>query len=122
MFVRPFGLRSSQCQDLSTDSTVICTSKEQTAGTAPQISITYEYAESSEPVEITHDGGDSVEAGDRLIETDGGTVPWEDSDGTVTEDDSTAVDASSGTTVRVVWVGEEETRVLAEPDDALNAG
>lgn len=87
---------------------------EQTAGTAPQMSIVYEYDESSESVEITHDGGDSVEAGDLLIETDDGTVPWEDSDGTVTAGDSTVVDASDGTTVRVVWVGEEETRVLAE--------
>lgn len=87
---------------------------EPAAQASPQLSVAFDYDDSTETVEIIHDGGDSVEAADLLIETEDGTFGWEDPDGTVSAGDSTVVDASPGTKVQVVWVGGEETTVLAE--------
>ena len=84
------------------------------AATSPQISVAVDYDASTETAEVIHEGGDSIEADSLLVETDAGTFEWEDGDGTVTAGDSTTVDASAGTTVRVVWVGGEESAVLAE--------
>lgn len=79
---------------------------------SPQISMSQDYDASSEAVEITHEGGDSVDADKLRIETDERTFEWEDEDGTVEPGDSTVVDASPGTTVRVIWNSGAESMVL----------
>lgn len=78
----------------------------------PQASMAGDYDASSEMLEITHDGGDAIEAAALRIETDDGTIDWNDQDGEVTAGDSTTVEATPGTTVRVVWVGDEESSTL----------
>lgn len=86
---------------------------EEAGATAPQISFATDYDAGSETAEITHDGGDSVEAGDLRIETDDGTVAWDAGDGSVDPGDSTTVDASPGSTVSIVWSSGGESMVLS---------
>lgn len=85
---------------------------DQAVATTPQLSIDAEYDASSEVAEITHEGGDTVEAANLQIKTDDRTFEWEDEDGAVTAGDSVVIDVSQGTEVRVVWTGEGESVVM----------
>ena len=85
----------------------------------PQVSFAFDYDSGSETLEITHQGGDSVqgsdlrvavEAGDRTVES-----PFE---GEVTAGDRVTVEAPSDATVQIVWAPSDGSRrsVLAEWD------
>lgn len=82
--------------------------------TTPTASFAFEHDVPNETAEITHDGGDSIPADELSVETDEGTVGWDDEDGTVTVGDSVVVDAARGTTIRVVWSDGSESMVLAQ--------
>lgn len=63
---------------------------------------------------ITHEGGDTLDAGNVVIIHDGGETDWTSTDGEVTAGDSNSVSAGAGTTVKVVWEGDNgDTATLA---------
>jgi hypothetical protein len=76
---------------------------------APQVAFAFEYDGDTGRVTVTHEGGDSVAAGELMLayESDGTRIEerWRDDDGTVQAGDSVttrrAVD--SGNRLRVVW-------------------
>lgn len=82
------------------------------ASTSPQMAFSADYDASNETAEIIHEGGHSVESAELLIKTADRTFEWEDQDEKVSAGDSTVIEVSPDTTVRVVWTGEEESTVL----------
>lgn len=85
---------------------------ESTGTASPEVDFTGEYDASSETFEITHQGGESVQAATLTVEAGDRTSQWADEDSSVTAGDSMVVDATSGTTVRVVWDDGTESMVL----------
>jgi FlaG/FlaF family flagellin (archaellin) len=82
---------------------------------APQVSMDFEYDDTTEAVTVTHAGGDSIDAAALTVVVDGQQFAWNgtDADGRVSAGSSTTVSAQRGATVRVVWA-DESTETLAE--------
>lgn len=79
---------------------------------SPQASFAAEYDAGDETVDVTHDGGDAIRATALTVEVGDRAHQWEDDDGSVTAGDSMVVEATPGTTVRVVWTDGDESTVL----------
>lgn len=70
----------------------------------PQAQFDYRTTDGGETLEITHEGGQSIDVGNLHLVVDGETRSWEGADdGRVDVGDSTTTGASSGATVKIVW-------------------
>lgn len=85
------------------------------ADTTPQASFSFDIEESGEAAvwTITHDGGDTIQASNLVINVDGNSIQWGGSDEDVTAGDSKTVDAHLNSEIRVIYQGEEESATLA---------
>jgi len=86
------------------------------AASAPQASWEFDYTAtnaSSGELAITHDGGEAVDASRLTIEVDYAQYQWKDGDGSVTNGDSTTVEAGPDDAVTLLWERNEETRIMA---------
>lgn len=84
---------------------------------APQVSFAFDYASESETLEITHQGGDSVQGSDLRVVVEAGERTVESPfEGKVTAGDRVTVEVPSGATVQIVWASSDGSRrsVLAE--------
>jgi len=85
------------------------------AAATPQVAFEFDADASAETVTITHDGGDSIDASQLLVEVGDQETVWDATDGEVSPGDTTTVAAQSGQTIRLIWNGQERT-VLAAYD------
>lgn len=82
----------------------------------PQAQFTFDYADGSGQVTVTHAGGDSIQADSLVVEVDGdrrGT--WADLGGHDTVEAGDTVDVTNvenGDTIRILYLGEEGRSVL----------
>lgn len=86
------------------------------AAAPPEMSVSMSYDATAETATVTHTRGETIEAENLLLRVDGELIDWTDPDGSVTAGDSMTVDASSGTTVRVIWSGGGEDPVTLASD------
>ena len=77
----------------------------------PQMSVATSYDADAGAATLTHDGGDEAQAANLVVRVDGELVDWTDPDGTVSPGDSLTVDASAGSTIRLLWSGGGEDPV-----------
>lgn len=78
----------------------------------PTASFEYDYDDSAQTVKITHEGGEAIEASKLEVRVDRQTTAW-DGTGQVVAGDSMTVELSSGSTVSVIWRGEDESATLS---------
>jgi len=76
---------------------------DQVSTTAPQAQFSFDYDDTAGEVDVTHDGGDTIDGDNVEIRYNGSTdTPWTGTD--VSAGNSTTISpVSSGDTVRVVW-------------------
>jgi FlaG/FlaF family flagellin (archaellin) len=86
----------------------------QNVQSTPQASFDFDFDQGDQRVDITHNGGDTLEIGENtatveITSTSGGTIEWaptNESDDAVSAGDTQSYNyTENGTTVRVVWTG-----------------
>lgn len=85
-------------------------SEQQPQQTAPNIQFGFLYNADDERLEITHEGGDGVEAERLSFQSDSTIGVREDFQGTVTAGDTAVLSAPSDAVLRIIWVSEDESR------------
>lgn len=85
---------------------------------APQVEFEVEYGivDGGPAATVTHDGGDAIDADAVEVRVGDGRAGWPDDDGDVTAGDEVTVPVSPGTTLRVVWLGDDEPAVLFDDE------
>jgi len=76
---------------------------DQVSNNAPQASFSFEFNDSASDVNITHTGGDNIQANNLNVSNGSSEKRWNGGTGTVSTGDEDFIAYSSGDTIRVIW-------------------
>jgi len=91
---------------------------DQVSNNEPQASFSFEFNSTSGDVNITHTGGENIQASNLNVSNGSNDKRWNGGSGTVSTGDGEFIGYSSGDTVRVIWQNPAggSSNIIAERD------